>query len=414
MNTPKKVLVTQSQLKNYSGSEVLTLELVEYLANQGAQVTILTHFLGQPIQSDFEKLSGVSILLTTSPEADKIDLEEFDLMWVHHLTLTRGLIRQLSTANAPGLVFHHMSKSEPLEFPIIYDAEAVLADVVAFNSKETRDDLHEQGVAFDQKQTFVFGNPAPDGFMRPARTESRARPTRIAIVSNHPPEEIMLSAEDMRRQGVVVDCIGRVQGGVTQRVTPIVLHTYDLVISIGKTVQYSIVSGIPVYCYDRFGGPGFLTRENFERCQQKNFSGRGFNTKTRAEIVAEIMGQFETAAQEMADLHDKYADDLLLSRRFDALMAMLAENPKSTKKLTPVQENSLGSYSDVVRGLMVSYLRKDEKLNTTQAELRKLRLTSKEIALEAAKLETEIKALKNKKLLRLDNFLSGMAKRLGR
>ncbi|MEN6291049.1 MAG: hypothetical protein ABFD07_03390, partial [Methanobacterium sp.] len=62
-------------------------------------------------------------------------------------------------------------------------------------------------------------------------------------------------------------------------VDDIFLKQYDLVITIGKTVIYCFALRIPIYCYDRFGGSGFITPENFDNNKIDNFSGRSIDKK---------------------------------------------------------------------------------------------------------------------------------------
>ena len=68
-----------------------------------------------------------------------------------------------------------------------------------------------------------------------------------------------------------VDIIGGMHG---QCVNAELLKKYDVVITIGRTVQMGLVMGIPVYCYDHFGGPGYITTENIDFNEFYNFSGR--------------------------------------------------------------------------------------------------------------------------------------------
>lgn len=84
-----------------------------------------------------------------------------------------------------------------------------------------------------------------------------------------------------------MDIIG--EQGVVREVTPDLISQYDCVFTIGKTVQYCMISSTPVYVYDRFGGFGYLDAENFEKCAYANFSGRGGITKSSEEIASEII-----------------------------------------------------------------------------------------------------------------------------
>jgi len=64
-----------------------------------------------------------------------------------------------------------------------------------------------------------------------------------------------------------------------------VLENYDLVITIGKTVNYCLALGVPVYCYDWFGGSGYLNPGNFAINKRHNFSGRDSFRKLSGEAI---------------------------------------------------------------------------------------------------------------------------------
>lgn len=70
-------------------------------------------------------------------------------------------------------------------------------------------------------------------------------------------------------------------------VTPDLLCRYDVVITIGRTAQLCFASTTPLYCYDRFGGPGYLEPEEFEEAKRTNYSGRSNPKKLSAEELVE-------------------------------------------------------------------------------------------------------------------------------
>ena len=85
------------------------------------------------------------------------------------------------------------------------------------------------------------------------------------MVSNHPPKELQEAMSLLSARGyqvdMLIDAIGSEKPAITSAE---LLDHYDCVISIGKTVQYCLVQGIPVFLYDRFGGPGYLNESNYE------------------------------------------------------------------------------------------------------------------------------------------------------
>ena len=97
---------------------------------------------------------------------------------------------------------------------------------------------------------------------------------------------------------IVVDIYGI--GNIVKYVDDKLLSDYDVIISIGKTIYYSLAMGKLSYCYDRFGGYGFVTKENIDKCFKKNFSGRDFGKKMNGEeIYKDIISNYKNANKEL-------------------------------------------------------------------------------------------------------------------
>ncbi|PJG86508.1 hypothetical protein CVP05_01505 [Conservatibacter flavescens] len=107
-----------------------------------------------------------------------------------------------------------------------------------------------------------------------------------------------------------------------QQVNPALIASYDVIISIGKTVQYALLGHKPVYCYDHFGGCGYLNADNFDKAKWHNFSGRGFDKKTAEQIASELVDGFKSALQFAQDFSDMSAF------RLDEFIKTLLNNTK--------------------------------------------------------------------------------------
>ena len=128
-------------------------------------------------------------------------------------------------------------------------------------------------MGLDGPRAHVFHNAAPARYARPAGAPRQAL-RKLILVSNHLPHEVKEAAVLLRARGIDVKRWGRGGDVRNMRLLPKHLDDVDAVVSIGKTVQYALRSRVPVFVYDRFGGPGWLTPDNFDRCAHANFSGR--------------------------------------------------------------------------------------------------------------------------------------------
>jgi hypothetical protein len=349
MDNKKNILITQNQLYNYSGSEIVTLELIEHFIDEGWGVTVLTHFYGGVIKEYLEQLQ-VEVILTTSKESAELSNKDFDIIWVHHYTLVPSLLEDLDHSNTK-FIFHHMSSVHSLEAMQQPEAESQLADIVLFNSHETADYMFKNTPYAKDTNSLVFNNPAPDSFMQNNKNSDTLQ--KIAIISNHPPEELKEAADILITKGIEVDFIGRTENGKVKRVTPQLISAYDVIITIGKTVQYSILSGIPIFCYDWFGGPGYLNTNNIETASKLNFSGRGFNRMSSSQIAKKIVVEYEKSVSDIHSIKRDIGKEYTLSEKLYEVRKRI-ENQKS-KKIDQNQLNQLLKHTNLMGLLTPGY-----------------------------------------------------------
>lgn len=332
--TPQSVLITQGELVNYAGSEIVTLELAEHFHSLGVKVHILANFIDRPIQPEFTKLKGLTLHTT----ADTIDFESLDLIWIHHQLIPPVMVSLAEAGKLKAkVIFHHMSPFHPLEFSFSARIEKELADAILFNSPETKRAIEEPLQSLDFTG-HVFGNPAPDSFKASTREVQHAKSlSRILIVSNHIPPEVLDAVKILKRTAKVSVKIYGGQGGF-KRVTKQGLKKHDVVITIGKTVQYGLLAGVPVYCYDHFGGPGYLTKKNFELAADLNFSGRGFEKKSAELIADELLSEYEQAKKFARYAHKNHIQKYLLSKQVETVFETISKTSKKSVKIPAVDK----------------------------------------------------------------------------
>ena len=331
MGTCMKLLIAQHQLSDFGGSEVITLELSRYFTAKGWRVDILTHFYGEPIRSEFLKLKGARVF--TDPEELATN---YDIVWLHHQLFPPSLKKIVSTGRRrPTIIFNHMSPYEPLEYPRFAAIENALADIVLANSQETYDMLISAGVKKDLLT--IIGNPAPDEFARKTTKTHRQLQTLLAV-SNHFPPEAIEALDLLEKSGVQIHRVGASFDNKTL-VNPTMISRADAVISIGKTVQFSLLSRVPVYVYDHFGGPGYLTRDNFEMTRLHNFSGRGFTKKKPEDIAEEVVRDYASARREIDALANDTSQTFLFSAKIEECLQLAKRhNEKHSRPNVPTEE----------------------------------------------------------------------------
>lgn len=290
----KRVLICQPIMHSFCGSTVCTLELAEYLVSVGCRVEIYTLTYAWQLREICEKL-GVEVHAVE--DEPQLSLWDYDLIWVHSEVLPQTMIAELPQLKEaasqgremPYWVFAHLSPLEdiPDKWPWNEALEDKIADIVLYVSEETRE--KQRGTIKKSVPTGLFRNPVLDKFVRVEVPEVKGLES-VLVVSNHVPQEVREAMDLLRKKGIRVDVLGK--GGERRLVAPEDLFGHDVVVTIGKTVQYAFAAQTPVYIYDHWGGAGYLDKDNYELARRRNFSGRGFGSKTAQQIADEMVGEF--------------------------------------------------------------------------------------------------------------------------
>lgn len=282
-----RALLCTNHLAMWSGSELVILDLAEALRARRWKVRVVTNAVSMALAQAFR---ASNIGLDTHPQ--RCRAFDFDLVWVqHHMGPLLDFTFDEASGPATRFVFAHLSSYTDLEQPG-FIVESLLADLIVCNSVETRSVVVDADIR--DRPCHLFQNPAPSSFQIRRFEPSHSRPRRIVSISNHLPDEMddaltILSAT----HGIEVLKIGQ-RGNTYERVTPERIMGFDVVVTIGKSVQYAMAAGIPVYCYDRFGGPGYLNPRASQLAEQHNFSGRCTPVKRGAhDLVMDLLNGYE-------------------------------------------------------------------------------------------------------------------------
>ncbi len=314
-----KILITQSALSSFGGSEIVTLELASFLKQSEAEVTVFTWFFAEPIKNIFVK-RGIKVI------DSEVDLKpsDFDLVWVNHQVIPASFVKYLVVPVRTRFFFYHMSALSNLaiEQPYLGNLEEFLSEKSLFVSKEA---LEAQTSLFPElrERAEIFYNSIPVEFSRDIDVNIDIKLQKelknVLIVSNHVPTEVIEVKKLLENKLINVEIIGK--DATPKLITPEIISSYDLVLSIGKTVQYCLGIGVPIYVYDHFGGPGFLDENNFKKAEERNFSGRGFKKKTPEKIIKEILEDLEKARtfqkKNLKKFRGKYGIEQQISRVFN-------------------------------------------------------------------------------------------------
>lgn len=259
---PSTVLVVTHDFSGFTGSEIVALEVANFFAANGSVVTVRAERNSSLLKPYLHP--GIAI-------ADsRVNIKDFEFVWSQHghFCLNTDDLSDLTEWQGV-LVAAHLSASTKAE-AYHYPFSARHAGSVVFNCEATAEILmsrHEPTGA-----CFNLRNAAPREFHIAPNPQGNEDLKRLLVVSNHLPKELVSAIRIARSEGIEVCHFG--VNGSYRKITPADISHFDAVCSIGKTVQYALCGGKPVYCYDHFGGPGWLGERNFDAAERHNFSGR--------------------------------------------------------------------------------------------------------------------------------------------
>ena len=329
MYSGKRFLITQPMIYGYNGSTMVTVELTRYLIDEGADVTIYTYAYDYPIKAELDNIDSFKVVVASDDES--LSLNDFDYIWIHSQVLPASIVDEMThelPRHMPKFIFLHMSPFDwiPDERPYIYEMEEKLSSKTLVISEEVEavieKYLHSTMEGIDYG---YFRNPAPMNFVN-SRYKPSSQLKNILVVSNHPPGELNDAINLMKEMGLNVALFGEM-GDEYKSITPEILSQYDVVITIGKTVQYCLVMGVPVYIYDKFGGCGYLNGRNLRRAEKLNFSGRGFEKKDSNSIVNDILNGYRSAIDYQAKNLGKFRKEFAINDVVSNIIKNISERP---------------------------------------------------------------------------------------
>lgn len=327
-----RILFTVAFLDAYHGSVLHVREVAEYLASAKGgnhDVTVGSIFTTPEIEHML-KSRGLNVFLLGS-----IDVSiRYDIVFAYHFPTIEFLLKR--GLQCKKMVLGTLSGYEYLEtLPNFHKNSSMIIAM----SEEARSN-HCELYGFEEGCIGILENCIPDKFadFKFTRELSEDVPKRIAVVSNHVPAELWKMKEYLPVNTVVTYFGNGTES--YQEITPKVLSDYDVVVTIGKTVQYAMGLGIPVFEYDHFGGNGYITPSNMESEALTNFSGRSTMRKLSAEKLAkELVEDYPKAKSDSNILRQLAIDKFLLSIRVDELMNRILEAPNFSYDFTNVTYN---------------------------------------------------------------------------
>lgn len=293
-NGIRSVLVLLSRFSRYAGPSLIAVDIAGALAPLGVTVTVAALGTTGAFSGSFECVAEV-IDLRRDP--GPLLSRRFDVV------LTQAWSPACFGLLECAVRYRYLVLGS---FSGLTAGEAILgledeADVLLFHSARNLQ-LQAPSLPGAAAPMLVYGNAVPSCWFEDVPPPPGAL-RRIAVISNHVPEELREAAHALEGNGIRVDVIG--SDDEPRLVTPALVDDYDCIVSIGHTAQKAMARQRPYYCYDHFGGPGYITPLNVEDERTICFSGRSDRRKKSGrEIAGELMRDFDAVVASSGQLRE--------------------------------------------------------------------------------------------------------------
>lgn len=307
----ESVLLISSRLHGFAGVQMIQADLAATFQACGASVTVAALQVTPSFVSAMGCFGEV-IELDTEPQS--LLGRRFDLVIAHNWLAWGTALLECRVAFRHLLLCSYSSVDSTETLWGITEA----ADALLFHAEigllRQADSLPKDG-----PRRYTTRNPLSLEWFSEPRPERAGVLRRLAVVSNHATPELLAVCKALPERGIACDLIGSL--GKPERMSPAVLDRYDAVVTIGHTVQKALARGVPVYCYDRWGGPGWVRPDTFDVAERANFTGLESRRRISSDaMMTELIDGFSQAQAVAESLRVVAAERYSLDRTFAAIL----------------------------------------------------------------------------------------------
>lgn len=327
----KKVLLTNLYFQKYTGSELHTLEIAKEFEKFGYEVTICTFSKTYPLLGECEHFNIIEF------PHEKLKEDHYDILFIQHYPIFDYLCTHYSIQYKYIIMSKLSSFNDFESLPKGYEK----ADLISVVSQECANSISKF-----TNNYFIFKNSVSSEYFDNYTENKKHDLKNIAVISNHVPNELYQLRNELQKYNI--NYFGVQNTPVL--VTPNLLSSYDLVITIGRTVQQCFACGTPVYVYDHFGGPGYITQENINKAEDFNFSGRGFSKKSVEEIKKDILNNYSNNLTNLKFLYKYAQSNFSLENTFKSMISRVTASQRNSFTLlepyTDPEKTRIRAYSE--------------------------------------------------------------------
>jgi hypothetical protein len=273
---PLRVLITNHEIRNRTGTELFARELAEGLLARGHTPVVYTTRLGPLAQS---------LRAATIPVVEDLDTLPAPPDVIHGQHHAETMTALLHFSGAPALFYCHgwlPWEERPPRHPRIY--RYLAADDTC------RDRLLWEAGVHEERVRVVLNSVDLERFA--PRPPLPARPRRALVFSNKSLKHLGAVREACARFGVRLDVAGKDAGRVLEAPEKD-LGRYDLVFAKGRCALEALAVGCAVVLCDAVGSGPLVTSAEAARLRRLNFGVRALRGDLSADVLAGEISRYD-------------------------------------------------------------------------------------------------------------------------
>ena len=370
----------------FVGSTMVACELASYLKSEGAHVDFYTHYQALPAS---QLLSDIDVSIIDDPMDSRLELKNYDYIWVHSQVLPeriiRGLAEKMRPKKLPSFIYLHMSIMDwiPDEKSYIWMLEEKISSKTLFAWEEVRGKQLNELLKSADLNYGIYQNPAPKGFSL-LEYNPRKKLKKILFIGNQLPDQVIELQQLLETDGYTTKRYGA-SGDSYGRITPELLGQFDLVVTGSKSAYYCLCAGVPIYIYNYFGRQGYVNEDNIKDSIKRNFSGRGYEMVSAKVAFADLVENYGKACEFYTSRRKEFIELFSIDK-------VLPKIIKSTKN------REIGSFDKKYTEMVIANLKLSRRLFINESERGRLQqeydLSVKQVDDIEKVTEDEIRSLK--------------------
>ncbi len=356
-----KILLTNHHLLDYTGSEVFTLTLADYLKQNGCEVVVYSRYVDK-IEKEF-----IDLEIPVVYHLEEIKNHKFDIAHVHH-NINAAEVR-FFFPHLP-IVFLSQGVLPFLEQPSVFDLG--ISHYLAI-SEEIRNNLISCGI--NENEISIIGNIINTQKFFPLKPINHLPKRALIISAKISDEKANTIIEACNFLGIDYLFVGGRFGEVKQEQLLKLITDSDIIFSLGRGAIEAMLCARSVIVFDSLGGDGMVTPENFDEIRKHNFSGRRFGKEFSTEDLINETKQYNPSNTQILykKVFDAYSAEKIVPKLIRTYKQIISsrtiisgtiENKKLEAFYASLQETR--TYTTILTQRKSDKPKKEERLQTNK------------------------------------------------